>query len=124
MVIAAFPWQYLRTAGVFGSVVYGASGERVQFPSLPVMSKKKNKPRKVFCLRKDNQYISWDGKTLTDKPSNALRTSKTMAERKYPGYVLIPFPEAYIQWHQAQKQEFCKPIYEQVVEEIKTSELT
>ena len=106
MVIAAFPWQYLRTAGGFFTRGF--------------MSKKKNKPRKVFCLRKDNQYIAWDGKTLTDKPSNALRTSKTMAERKYPGFEMITYPEAYKQWYEA----ITKPIHEKAIEEIKASGLT
>ena len=79
---------------------------------------KKKKPRKVFCLRKDNKYISWDGKTLTDKPSDALRTSKTMAERKYPGYELLTFQDAYRQWHEL----ITKPIYEEFIEKIKAGE--
>jgi hypothetical protein len=56
---------------------------------------------KLFCLRKNNLYIAWDGKTLVEKPHEGLRVSKTLAERKYPGYEMIPFPEAYNQWYQA-----------------------
>ena len=87
---------------------------------------KKKKPRKVFCLRKNNLYVAWDGKTLTDKPSNGIRISRTMAERKYPGFEMIPFTEAYQQWYEA----ITKPIQEEVVtalsplsvEEIKDGE--
>jgi len=63
--------------------------------------KKKNKHRKVYCIRKDNLYVAWDGKTLTEKPSNGIRISKTLAKRKFPGYEMIPFPEAYAQWFKA-----------------------
>jgi hypothetical protein len=58
---------------------------------------------KLFVLRKDNMFIAWDGKSLTDKPSGALRTSQTMGKRKYPGFEMLPFPEAYDQWYMAKK---------------------
>jgi hypothetical protein len=54
---------------------------------------------KLFCLKKDNLFVSWDGKTMTDRPSNAGRFSKTICQRKYPGYETITFPEAYDQWY-------------------------
>jgi hypothetical protein len=65
---------------------------------------------KLFCLRKDNQFVYWDGKTMTDRPSQAGRFSKTLCQRKYSGYEMIPFPEAYGRWYaelkaQAQKAE-------------------
>jgi hypothetical protein len=56
---------------------------------------------KLFVLRKDNQYIAWDGKTMTDRPSLAGRFSRTLSQRKYPGYEMISFPEAYNQWYAA-----------------------
>jgi hypothetical protein len=56
---------------------------------------------KLFVLRKGNQYIAWDGKTITDRPSGALRISKTLGKRKYPGYEMLPFSEAYNQWYLA-----------------------
>jgi hypothetical protein len=54
---------------------------------------------KLFVLRKDNQYIAWDGKTMTDRPSQAGRFSRTVCRRKYPGYETLSFSEAYNQWH-------------------------
>ncbi|MDR1174566.1 MAG: hypothetical protein LBK83_03720 [Treponema sp.] len=54
---------------------------------------------KLFCLKKGNQFISWDGKTTTDKPSQAGRFSKTLCRRKYPGYEMSTFPEAYDRWY-------------------------
>jgi hypothetical protein len=59
-----------------------------------------SKPTKLFCLRKNNLYIAWDGKSLTEKPHEGIRVSKTLAERKYHDYEMIPFPEAYNQWYQ------------------------
>jgi hypothetical protein len=58
-----------------------------------------NKTTKTYCLRNNNLYVGWDGKTMTDRPSKAGRFSRTMAERKYSGYEMIPFPEAYDQWY-------------------------
>jgi hypothetical protein len=63
-----------------------------------------NKTTKTYCLRKNNLYVEWDGKTMTDRPSKAGRFSRTMAERKYPGFERIPFPEAYDPWYQARKE--------------------
>jgi len=54
---------------------------------------------KLYCLRKDNQFIGWDGKSTTDKPSEGGRFSRTMAERKYPGWEMVDFVEAYDQWY-------------------------
>jgi hypothetical protein len=65
------------------------------------MADKKNKTTKLFCLRKNNLFIAWDGKSLVEKPHEGIRASRTLAERKYPGYEQIPFPEAYEQWHRA-----------------------
>jgi hypothetical protein len=58
---------------------------------------------KLFCLKKEGLFISWDGKTLTDRPSQAGRFSKTICKRKYPSYEKITFPEAYNQWHAERK---------------------
>jgi hypothetical protein len=58
---------------------------------------------RLFCLKKDNFFVSWDGKTMTDRPSQAGRFSKTLCQRKYPGYEMIPFPKAYDQWYAEQK---------------------
>jgi hypothetical protein len=55
---------------------------------------------KRYCLRKGNFYIAWDGKTLTEKPHEGIRLSRTVCERKYPGYEMLPFPEAYRQWYE------------------------
>ena len=65
------------------------------------MSKKNTTER--FCLRKENLYIAWDGRSLVEKPHEGIRVSRTIAERKYPDYEMISFPEAYDQWYQAKK---------------------
>jgi hypothetical protein len=54
---------------------------------------------KLFCLKKDSLFVSWDGKTMTDRPSEAVRLSKTLCQRKYPGYETLTFLEAYDQWY-------------------------
>jgi len=64
---------------------------------------------KRYCLRKDNLYIAWDGKTLVEKPHEGIRVSETIAKRKYPGYEMIPFPEAYNQWYEALKASKAEP---------------
>jgi hypothetical protein len=56
---------------------------------------------KLFVLRKNNQYVSWDGKTMTDRPSQAGRFSRTICQRKYHGYEMLSFPDAYNQWYSA-----------------------
>jgi hypothetical protein len=58
---------------------------------------------KLFCLKKDNLFIAWDGKTMTDRPSRAGRFSKTLCQRKYPGYEMTTFPEAYDEWYANRK---------------------
>jgi hypothetical protein len=58
---------------------------------------------KLFVLRKGNNYIAWDGISLTDKPSGALRISQTLGRRKYPEFEMFSFPEAYDQWYMAKK---------------------
>jgi len=63
----------------------------------------KFKSTKLYCLRKGGLFVVWDGKTMTEKPHEGIRVSRTIAERKYPGYEMIPFPEAYDQWHQARQ---------------------
>jgi hypothetical protein len=60
---------------------------------------------KLFVLRKDNMFVAWDGKSLTDKPSGALRVSLTMGKRKYPEFEMLSFPEAYDQWYTAKKNK-------------------
>jgi len=62
---------------------------------------KKYKSTKLYCLRKNNLYIAWDGESLVEKPHEGIRISHTLAECKYPGYETIPFPQAYEQWYQA-----------------------
>ena len=75
------------------------------------MGNKKNKAvksTKLYCLRKDGMYVSWDEKSMVEKPSEAARLSRTMCERKYKGYEMIPFPQAYDEWFaakQAQKKD-------------------
>jgi hypothetical protein len=54
---------------------------------------------KLFVLKKDDQYIEWDGKTMTDRPSRAGRFSRTICQRKYPAYEMFSFSEAYNQWY-------------------------
>jgi hypothetical protein len=56
---------------------------------------------KLYCVRKVNLYVAWDGKTMTEKPHEGIRVSKTLCETKYKGYEAIPFPEAYNQWYKA-----------------------
>ena len=63
----------------------------------------KFKSTKLYCLQKGNLYVAWDGKSMTGKPHEGIRVSRTLAERKYPGYEVIPFPEAYDQWHRERK---------------------
>jgi predicted secreted Zn-dependent protease len=58
---------------------------------------------KLFCLKKGNQYISWDGKTMADRPSQAGRFSRIICQRKYPGYEMLSFPDAYNHWYAEQK---------------------
>jgi hypothetical protein len=58
---------------------------------------------KLFCLKKEGLFVSWDGKSMTERPSRAGRFSKTCCQRKYPGYEMITFPEAYDQWHTERK---------------------
>ena len=59
---------------------------------------------KLYCLRKDNMYVDWDGKSMTERPQNGTRVSRTIAKRKYPGCEMIAFPEAYIQWFNSWKE--------------------
>ena len=61
------------------------------------------KSAKLYCLRKGGLYLARDGRALVEKPHEGIRVSRTLAERKYPGYEMIPFPEAYDQWHQARQ---------------------
>jgi hypothetical protein len=58
---------------------------------------------KLFVLRKDNKFVAWDGKSLTDKPSEALRASLTLGKRKYPEFEMLTFPDAYDQWFMGKK---------------------
>jgi hypothetical protein len=58
---------------------------------------------KLFCLKKDNLFVAWDGKTMTDRPSQAARLSRTRCQRKYPGHEMLTFPEAYDQWYAERK---------------------
>jgi hypothetical protein len=59
---------------------------------------------KLFCLKKDNHFVSWDGKTMTDRPSLAGRFSRTLCQRKYPGYEILTFQKAYDQWYMERKE--------------------
>jgi len=68
------------------------------------MGNKTLKSTKLYCLRKNGMYVAWDGITMTEKPQDGIRLSRTLCERKYRGYEMIPFPEAYDQWFKA-KQE-------------------
>ena len=67
------------------------------------MGSNKCKSTKLYCLRKGNLYVAWDGKTMVEKPHEGIRVSLTIAKRKYPGFEMIPFPEAYDQWYRAKK---------------------
>ncbi|GHU81985.1 hypothetical protein FACS189468_5580 [Spirochaetia bacterium] len=64
----------------------------------------KYKETKLYCIRKNNLYVSWDGKAMVEKPQDGIRVSRTRAERKYAGFEMIPFPDAYDQWYQARKE--------------------
>jgi len=59
---------------------------------------------KLYCLRKGNLYVAWDGIRMVEKPHEGIRVSRTHGERKYPDYELISFPEAYDQWYRALKE--------------------
>jgi hypothetical protein len=59
---------------------------------------------KHYVVKKDNLFIAWDGKTMTDRPSQAGRFSRTICQRRYPGYEMLTFPEAYDQWYQARQE--------------------
>jgi hypothetical protein len=63
------------------------------------MSNSTFKCTKLYCLRQNNLFVAWDGKTLVERPSLGIRLSKTKDERLYPGFELIPFKEAYEQWY-------------------------
>jgi hypothetical protein len=63
---------------------------------------------KHYVLKKDNRFITWDGKTTTDRPSQAGRFSKTVCKRKYPGYEMLTFPEAYDRWYAEKKTQTQK----------------
>jgi hypothetical protein len=65
------------------------------------MSKNNKKPTKRFCLRKANKYVGWDGKSLVDRPYDAIRASRTWAKLHYPDYELLTFAEACAQYTQA-----------------------
>jgi hypothetical protein len=67
------------------------------------MANKKYKSTKLFCLRKDNLYVAWNEQKMVEKPQEGVRLSKTMCERKYPEFEMIPFPDAYDQWYRAFK---------------------
>ena len=64
---------------------------------------KEYKSAKLFCLRKGGLFVAWDGKAMTEKPHEGIRLSRTLCEHKYPGHEMIPFPEAYSQWHRARQ---------------------
>ena len=63
----------------------------------------KKKMTKLFCVRNGNLYVSWDGKTMTEKPHEGIRASRTICERKYPGFEMLSFEEAYAQWFAARQ---------------------
>jgi hypothetical protein len=63
---------------------------------------------KRFCVKKDNVFIAWDGKTITDRPSQAGWFSRTICQRKYPGYQMLTFPEAYDRWYAERKAQAQK----------------
>jgi hypothetical protein len=58
---------------------------------------------KLFVLKKGNLFVSWDGKTMTDRPSRAIRLSKILCRRIYPGYEMLTLPEAYDRWYAERK---------------------
>jgi hypothetical protein len=59
---------------------------------------------KLFCVKKCGLFIAWDGKAVTERPSQAGRFSKTLCRRKYPGYEMLAFPEAYNRWYEAKRE--------------------
>jgi hypothetical protein len=65
----------------------------------------KYKSTKLYLLKKGNQYVSWDGRTMTDRPSKAIRLSRVVCERKYPGYEMLSFQEAYDRWYAERKAQ-------------------
>jgi hypothetical protein len=67
------------------------------------MADNKYKSTKLYCLRKGNRYVAWDGKTMTEKPQDGIRLSRTVCDRKYSGYEMIAFPEAYDQWFRSRQ---------------------
>jgi len=71
------------------------------------MGNKTLKSTKLYCLRKNGVYVAWDGITMTEKPQDGIRLSKTLCERKYRGYEMIPFPEAYDQWYKDKQEKEC-----------------
>jgi hypothetical protein len=58
---------------------------------------------KLYVLKKDGLFVAWDGRTMTDRPSRAIRLSKTLCQRRYPGYEMLTFPEAYDRWYAERK---------------------
>jgi hypothetical protein len=58
---------------------------------------------KQYLVKKDNMFVSWNGKNMTDRPSQAIRLSKTLCQRKYKGFQMIEFVEAYDQWFAEKK---------------------
>jgi hypothetical protein len=53
----------------------------------------KMRTTELFCLKKDNLFVSADGKTMTNRLSKAGLFSKTICRRKYPGYEMIASSE-------------------------------
>jgi hypothetical protein len=70
----------------------------------------KIKTTTLFCLYKDVKWLSWDEKQMVEKPSQACRLSRTRAGRKYPGFALQTFQEAYDNWftEKERKNEISK----------------
>jgi hypothetical protein len=65
----------------------------------------KIKTTKVFCLYKDGKRLAWDEKQTAEKPGRACRLSRTLAGRKYPGFALQTFQEAYGKWFTEKERE-------------------
>jgi uncharacterized protein (DUF3820 family) len=40
---------------------------------------------------------------MVEKPHEGIRVSRTIADRKYRGFEMIPFPQAYDQWYAKRK---------------------
>ena len=76
-----------------------------EFMEMGEMGTVKYKSTKLYCLRRGDLYVAWDGRTMTDKPHEGIRLSRTLCERKYPGYEILPFPKAYRQWYEARQAE-------------------